>query len=165
MATVTELTSTVVIWKVNNVTGGSAANGVISPTGLYTAPMSVPNNPVVIKAVSQMDSTISGTATALIKTPGPTLSTISPTTTPYGQFTLICTGVGFTSSSLIWVNGVQYPTTFVNSGKVQAVVGIYATGQQLVRVINPGSVSLTRSRCTPRRRVAEGAGAASLQRR
>jgi hypothetical protein len=64
-ATVTGTANTAVTWKVNGVTGGSAATGTISLTGLYYAPHSVPvstsaNNDgrtteVLVTAVSQAD--------------------------------------------------------------------------------------------------------------
>jgi uncharacterized protein (DUF1800 family) len=139
-ATVMGLTNSAVDWYVNNILNGNATFGTVSTAGLFTAPMSVPNYVITITAVSQADPTVKGSVTATIKTPGPVLSTISPTTTPYGQFTLTCTGTGFTANALIWVNGTQYPTTVTNSTKVSAVVGIYSTGGNLVRVINPGSM-------------------------
>jgi hypothetical protein len=68
-ATVTGTSNTAVTWKVNGTTGGSAAIGTISQTGLYFAPHSVPvstaaNNDgrtteVLVTAVSQADSTAS----------------------------------------------------------------------------------------------------------
>src|SRR3954462_13857960 len=85
--TVMGMSNTGVDWYVNSVLGGNSTFGTISPTGLYTAPMAVPNYVINIIAISQMDSTIKGSATALIKWPGPVLTTISPTTSPYGQFT------------------------------------------------------------------------------
>src|SRR5882762_8598118 len=139
-ATVMGLANTAVDWYVNNLPGGNSTFGTISPAGVFTAPMAVPNYVITITAISQMDPTLKASVNATIKTPGPVLSTISPTTTPYGQFTLTCTGTGFTANALIWVNGVQYPTTYVNPTKVSAVVGIYSTGSNLVRLINPGSM-------------------------
>ena len=42
VATVTGSSNTAVTWQVNGVTGGAAATGTISTTGLYTPPATVP---------------------------------------------------------------------------------------------------------------------------
>src|SRR5207249_2845607 len=62
--------STAVTWAVNDVPGGNATVGTISPTGLYTAPSTVPSpNPVTVKAVSVADPTKSGTAQVTVFPP------------------------------------------------------------------------------------------------
>jgi hypothetical protein len=61
-ATVTGTTNTAVNWEVAGVPGGNATVGTITSTGLYTAPSAVPNpSTVVVTAVSQADTTKSGT--------------------------------------------------------------------------------------------------------
>ncbi len=68
-ATVANTTNTAVTWSVNDVTGGSAATGTITASGIYTAPESPPSsssNTVTIRAVSVENSTASGQATALL---------------------------------------------------------------------------------------------------
>ena len=70
-------TNTSVTWQVNGVAGGNSTYGTIGTGGLYTAPSTVPANATVtITAISEADSTKTGTATLQI-TP-PTL-VISPT--------------------------------------------------------------------------------------
>ena len=60
-ATVTGETNTAVNWEVNGVAGGNSTIGTIDATGLYTAPAAVPSPALVmITAVSQADSTVSG---------------------------------------------------------------------------------------------------------
>ncbi len=60
-ATVTGESNTAVNWAVNGVAGGNATIGTIDTTGLYTAPSAVPSPALVtITAVSQADSTVSG---------------------------------------------------------------------------------------------------------
>jgi hypothetical protein len=55
--------SSTVHWSVNTVLGGNAMVGTITPTGLYTAPSTVPSpNLVTISAVSDADSTRRGSA-------------------------------------------------------------------------------------------------------
>lgn len=66
-ASVAGSTNTAVTWEVNNVAGGNSTTGTISAAGNYTAPASVPNPAMVtITAVSQADTTKSGTASATI---------------------------------------------------------------------------------------------------
>jgi len=68
-ASVTGTSNTAVTWQVNNVTGGDAITGTISTSGLYTAPASVPVGTVTVRAVSQADSTRSGTASVTVTLP------------------------------------------------------------------------------------------------
>ncbi|MGO9087873.1 MAG: hypothetical protein ACLP6G_16360 [Terriglobales bacterium] len=61
-ATVTGETNMAVNWEVSGVAGGNSTIGTIDATGLYTAPAAVPSPALVmITAVSQADSTVSGT--------------------------------------------------------------------------------------------------------
>ena len=76
-ATVTGSTNTAVSWQVNGVSGGNAANGLVSTTvlgtnneALYLAPSAVPSPASVsVTAISQADSTKSATATVTIQLP------------------------------------------------------------------------------------------------
>jgi hypothetical protein len=62
-ATVKGSPNTAVNWSVNGVAGGSAAVGMISTAGVYTAPMAVPSPAAVtVTAVSAADSTKSASA-------------------------------------------------------------------------------------------------------
>jgi hypothetical protein len=61
-ATVTGTANTAVNWEVAGVQGGNATVGTITTTGLYTAPLVLPNpTTVVVTAVSQVDPSKSGT--------------------------------------------------------------------------------------------------------
>jgi hypothetical protein len=61
--TVTGTTNAAVTWEVNNTPGGSATNGTISATGVYTAPAQVPSPATVtVSVVSQADTTKSASA-------------------------------------------------------------------------------------------------------
>lgn len=75
-AAVSGTANTAVAWQVNDVTGGDSSNGTISGSGLYTAPASVPGGAVTVRAVSQADSSRSGTASVTVTTP-PVVVTIS----------------------------------------------------------------------------------------
>ena len=61
-ATVSGSSNNAVTWEVNGTTGGDSTVGTIDTTGLYIAPVTNPNTPITITAVSQADSAASGTA-------------------------------------------------------------------------------------------------------
>jgi predicted small lipoprotein YifL len=66
-ATVTNSTTTAVNWQVNGVAGGNSSVGTIDSTGLYTAPVIVPNPAsITITAVLQADASVTGNAIATI---------------------------------------------------------------------------------------------------
>ncbi len=82
-ATVANTTNTNVAWSVNGISQGNSTVGFISSTGLYTAPNSVPTPAsVTVSAVSQADTSISGSATVTITAPATPTSplTVSPAT-------------------------------------------------------------------------------------
>ncbi|HZS48235.1 MAG TPA: DUF1800 family protein [Blastocatellia bacterium] len=69
-ATVTGNANQAVTWQVNGITGGDPANGLISATGLYTAPAAIPTAGfATITAISQADNTTKGSATITVKDP------------------------------------------------------------------------------------------------
>ncbi len=66
-ATVTNATNTAVNWQVNGIDGGNTSVGVISSSGLYTAPSSILVASIVtIKAISQQDTTVTATSTVTL---------------------------------------------------------------------------------------------------
>ncbi|HUO17715.1 MAG TPA: hypothetical protein VMX38_22220 [Verrucomicrobiae bacterium] len=82
-ATVTGETNTDVNWEVNTTVGGNSTIGTIDTNGNYTAPSSVPSPALVmITAVSQADSSLSGTyPITIVSVPSaqqPASQTISP---------------------------------------------------------------------------------------
>jgi len=119
-ATVTGSTNTAVSWMVNGVTGGNSTTGVISATGVYSAPLSIApsvipanNAPitVAITAVSQASSTATGAATVTL-IPQEQTAQASPVKlgTSGGNINDIsgqncCAG---TLGSLVTRNGTQY---------------------------------------------------------
>ena len=108
-ATVEETSNTAVTWSV----AGGSGNGTISSTGLYTAPATVPTPAnVTITAISQRDTTKSGTAQILItKTSQPTNVTVAvapatATVSNYGTQQFTATVGGTTNPGVTWqVNG------------------------------------------------------------
>jgi serine protease len=84
-ATVTGSSNTAVNWSVNGVAGGNATVGMISSTGMYTAPMTVPSPAVVtVTAVSAADSTKSASAQTTVVS---TAAATGGTTTTSGNST------------------------------------------------------------------------------
>ena len=110
-ATVANANDTSVTWQVNGVVGGDATNGTISVTGLYTAPVAVPNPAAVnVTAVSVADSTKSDNATVTITATPVITVTVAPKTanvqvSATQQFTATVTGTA--NTAVTWdVNGV-----------------------------------------------------------
>lgn len=66
-ATVTGSANTAVTWSVNNITGGNATVGMISSSGLYSAPSVVPNpGTVTVRATSVANPAINATASVTV---------------------------------------------------------------------------------------------------
>lgn len=65
-ATVSGTANQAVTWKVNNVTGGNSTTGIVTQSGLYTAPSAAPAAAITVSAVSQSDNATQGTATVTI---------------------------------------------------------------------------------------------------
>src|SRR5215469_2309933 len=143
-----------VSWSVNNVSGGNATVGVISTTGLYTAPAVPPSpNAVSISATSTQNPSKTGSASVSIANPVPTLSLLSPPSSDQGVGPVIITisGSGFNSTSSASVAGIPHPSTFVDGGHLQVTLAAtdLATPASLAIVVSnpqPGgghSTSLT----------------------
>jgi hypothetical protein len=78
-ATVTNTTNAMVTWQVNGVAGGSATVGVITTSGVYSAPSLVPSPATVtLTAVSAADPMRSGAAQVTITAPQVTITAPSP---------------------------------------------------------------------------------------
>ena len=110
-AIVTGTSNKSVTWFAGGIAGGSATAGTISPSGLYTAPSTMPSPPsVTVTTSSNADST--ATASAVVMLTGGIVIGISPTSatvsTGAGQaFTASTGGTGAPSSAVIWsVNGI-----------------------------------------------------------
>lgn len=117
-ATVINATDTTVVWKVNDVVGGNSTVGTISTNGLYTAPAAVPNpTTVTVKAVSNANSSVSGTATVTLIS-GINIS-LAPTTATMGtgeMLTLTATLTGTTNNGINWFVATSATGTFTAGG-------------------------------------------------
>jgi len=110
-ATVTGASSTAVNWSVNNIAGGNSILGTISPSGLYTAPQSLPSpSSVTVMATSQAALTASGSASVQIQSGivvsiAPNSANLAPAASAI--FSATVTGAGASSLAVSWsVNGV-----------------------------------------------------------
>ena len=110
-ASVTGTSNTAVEWQVNGVTGGTAASGTISTSGLYTAPVTTGGLQVTVTAVSSADSTKTANAAVMVSAAAMGTVIIAPTSATLGahmtqQFTATVSGEN--NSSMTWsVDGVN----------------------------------------------------------
>jgi uncharacterized protein (DUF1800 family) len=149
-ATVTNTSNTAVTWQVNGVAGGSSATGTISPSGLYTPPVSIPSpNTVTITAVTQATPVATSTPlTESILNPIPVVSSAQATETVVGgtSYSLDVMGTGFINTSQLQVAGVTVPTALVSATELRSTGTItIATGVTTVPVVvtNPDPGTMT----------------------
>ena len=143
-AKVTGSSNQTVDWLVNDVPGGTSATGMISSSGLYTAPGSLPNpNTITITAVSEADSSASGTSGVTLWNPTPALTGVSPTSIGLGTFSLTVTGSNFVSGAQVLFGGAALPTTFVSSTQLTAAGTASTAGMVGITVQNPNPGSST----------------------
>lgn len=145
-ATVSGLTNTAVFWSAGGVKGGNSVVGTISPTGLYTAPNSIPGqNPVMITATSQDRSTVTGSVYIYLVNAGATLTSVTPNPLSTGAITVTLTGTGFQNSATVneTYNGstVNLATTSVSPTTIVATGWQGAAPSASFTVTNPGAVA------------------------
>jgi uncharacterized protein (DUF1800 family) len=146
-AKVTSAMDQTVTWSVNGVMGGNSTVGTISATGLYKAPAALPNpNSVSIEATSSSDQTLSGKVMVTLENPVPTVTAVSPTAVPVGNFTLTITGSKFVNGAKVMFGGQTLNTKFVSATQLTAT-GTTTSAQNgmsvQVSVSNPDPGSMT----------------------
>src|SRR5579864_6371191 len=136
-----------VVWSVNGVVGGNATDGMISATGKYTAPATLPNpNSISIEATSSSDKSLSGKSMITLENPVPTVTGVSPTAVAVGNFSITISGSKFVNGAKVMFGLQALTTKFVSSTQLTAT-GTATTAQQgmsiQVTVVNPdpGSIS------------------------
>jgi IPT/TIG domain len=98
--------------------------GVMTPAGVNNSPN------------SQHASSLSPAVNPTLTTAGPSVASGT------GTATVTATGTGFTKQSVIWVNGIAYPTTYVSATSLTAVAPKKATAGTLpVNVVTGGVVT------------------------
>jgi hypothetical protein len=109
-----------VTWSVNDLPGGDNVVGTIDSNGQYLPPSVVPSPPTVtVRATSVASPTSSGAATVTI-IPHASITSVSPSPIPAGNFTLTVNGAGLVAGTLVSFDGAQLTTSFVSSTQVTA---------------------------------------------
>lgn len=120
-AKVTGTMDQTVAWSVNGVAGGNSTVGTISMSGLYTAPAALPSpNTVTIEAISSSDKTLSGKNVITLENPVPTVTAVSPTFVPVGNFSMTITGTKFVNGAKVMFGGQTLMTKFVSATELTA---------------------------------------------
>src|SRR5271168_1020766 len=137
-ATVTGTANQSVTWSVNGIVGGNATVGLITDTGVYTAP-AIPTNPntITISATSAANAGASGTSDITLWNAKPVLSSVSPTTFTAGAYTLTLTGSQFASGAQVLFGGAAVTTSYVSTTKLTATGSVPSAGIFAVSVSNP----------------------------
>jgi len=127
-----------VTWSVNSTPGGNSTLGTIDASGNYSAPSALPSpNTISITATSVADTSVSATAAVTLWNPIPVLSSINPTSTNTGGFTLTVIGSAFLSGAQVLLNSTPLTTTFVSSTQLTATGNASTAGTFPVAVQNP----------------------------
>ena len=147
-ACVTGTQNSAVTWAVNDVAGGNATDGFITPGGVYTAPATTPGA-IKITATSQQDPSESGTFNITVGAAQvPAITALSPQVAAQGSLfqDVYIEGTGFFSTSSVLVNGIADPnasTTFLSSSTVRVRL-------QAPLLTSTAPISLTvQSQCPP----------------
>jgi uncharacterized protein (DUF1800 family) len=139
-AAVTGASDTALSWSVNGTIGGSAATGLISTTGQYTAPATVPtHNVVTVQAALVNTPTVQGTSSVTLLNPIPVVSSVSPQIIGVGAFTIQVNGSGFLSGAQVMFGTTALTTSFVSATQLNATGTAVAAqaGSVSVTVVNP----------------------------
>ncbi len=148
-AKVTGASSTAVSWSVNGISGGNSMLGTISTTGLYTAPLDLPNpTTVTIQATSQANSGASGNAVLTINSDIVVSVAANPSIMssvfPGGTLQLLATvtSAGHPNAKVNWaVDGVANGNTAVGTIAVTGADTALYTAPNTAP--NPNSVNIT----------------------
>jgi uncharacterized protein (DUF1800 family) len=138
-ATVTGLSSATVTWSVSGKVGGNSTNGTVTPTGLYTAPATVPANGVTVSALGSDGKTM-GIVYVDVAPIGPPITAIAPNPIQVGSFTVTLTGTGFQSGAVANCNGIALNTTFINATTLKASGWQGPAQAGVFQVRNPSSL-------------------------
>jgi hypothetical protein len=161
-ATVTNA-SQLVNWSVNGAPGGNSTVGLITTSGLYTAPAFVPSGGTVTVQATSVDAPSAvGTASVTITVPAPpvpTLSSIAPSSGAQGTSVAVTlTGSNFASGATVAVSGGGVSVskvTVVSATQITATFTISnnaATGNRNVTVTIQGGTSSAMTFTVVRRR-------------
>jgi hypothetical protein len=147
-ATVTNATTQTVNWSVNGAPGGNSAVGLVSTTGLYTAPAVPPSSgTVTVQAASTVSPSAIGSATVTVTAPpvAPVLTSISPNGGMQGTSVAVTlAGSNFLPGTTIAVSGTGVSVTgvsVVSSAKLTATFVIAATAASGARSVTAATTA------------------------
>jgi hypothetical protein len=147
-ATVTNATTQTVNWSVNGAPGGNSAVGLVSTTGLYTAPAVPPSSgTVTVQAASTVSPSAIGSATVTVTAPpvAPVLTSISPNGGMQGTSVAVTlNGTNFLPATTIAVSGTGVSVTgvsVVSSAKLTATFVIAATAASGARSVTAATTA------------------------
>jgi hypothetical protein len=133
-----------VSWSVNGVAGGSATLGIVSASGSYTAPPTLPgSNPITIRATSSADYSASGSSSVSLLNPTPVLAGINPSSVGMGNFALTISGSKFVSGAQVFLGATLLQTTFGSATQLTASGTASSAGTYPISVSNPNPGSST----------------------
>jgi hypothetical protein len=147
-AAVSNAPTQLVNWSVNGVSGGNSTVGLVSTSGLYTAPPVVPpGGQVTVQATSVDSPSAAGSATVTV-VGGPVLSGLSPASGAQGNTVgVTLTGSGFTAGATVAVSGTGVAVsgvTVVSGSRITATFTVAASapaGSRTVTVTTAGGTS------------------------
>ena len=144
-AMVTNSSNNTVNWIVNGIAGGNSTSGTVSPTGLYTAPATLPSPAnATVTAVSQSDAQASGSAAVTLLQSSIAVSVAPPVASvPTGGAQVFTVTVsGTTSSGVTWsVNGIADGNTALGMIVANNATSAVYTAPTLIP--SPASVTVT----------------------
>ena len=153
-ASVTNATTQAVNWSVSGAPGGNSTVGLISTTGLYTAPAVPPSGgTAAVQAASAVSPSAVGTAVVTITTPSsaPVLSSIDPNSGTQGtnvQVTL--TGSNFQPGATVAIGGTGVSNTNVTvAGSTQDVRDFHHRRYRIHRCSQRDRHYQRRNQCGP----------------
>jgi uncharacterized protein (DUF1800 family) len=145
-AQVSDGSSPALAWSVSGVVGGTAATGLISAAGLYTAPEFPPTpNKITIGVAESATPSIKSSTAVTLDNPVPQIISISPSQFPVGTFTLTISGAHFAANAIVLFGTTPLTTTRTSSTQLTAAGTATAAqeGNVSVTVQNPDPGSST----------------------
>ena len=110
--------SQAVNWSVNNTVGGNSTIGIISTSGVYTAPDPIPTSgsTITITATSQADSSKSNSASVSLLYPVPSMTGASPqaVNVASSNTNVTISGMGFSRASILLVDSTSTNASYVS---------------------------------------------------
>jgi uncharacterized protein (DUF1800 family) len=145
-ATTSDGSNPALTWSVNGVAGGNATTGMISATGLYTAPEFPPSaTPLTITATETSDSSKSGSAQLTLENPVPQLTSVTPMNYAVGTISVTANGLHFATGAVIYFGTTALATTRVSSTQLTATGTALNSqaGTVVITVQNPNPGTIT----------------------